>query len=402
MSKTPLLFFLLLPLTLCSPFTACNYRGNLGSSGQCDCFPPFIGEKCEFVEPPSPSVLLSAGAPTATLSPPSYKNLGPKNCKIDVGCTYDINWDIGFASTTYYGAGCRSPGSSEFNTAATTGKCGTACRKAPKAQYTAAIPLAYWPPTNYGNCPFCGFDCKWDGDVLLNSKPLCWKLTPYQASASGLPSVQGKGTPVIIHVTDSCGGNCPPGNPLTKGTCEGAASPDCGNTAMFERNTAQDRIPYKVYVGDHLDKPDPAADGYRCLNAWECNIFGTKYWSPCSHGGYNVAAPGFLDWCSGSHMHIDINTEAEISPLLSLCQGVSFPGNEASCMVKYEKVDCGPLPPRASLFAQGYSHWDQVNQRNVYCCQQQSWGTFNSCDGTRGNYPLCSSTNSGDCWQATC
>lgn len=345
-----------------------------------------------------PLLLISPAVLAAT---PSYKNLGPKNCVKGVGCQYSINWDVGFASVTYYGAGCVPPLGS-WNFAATTGKCGTACRKATNAQYTAAIPLAYWPAANYGNCPSCGLDCAWDADVLQSGKPLCWKLTPFKATTSALPSVQGSGKPIIVHVTDSCGGNCPAGTPLSKGNCNGASSPDCGNTAMYERLTAQNIPPYKVYVGDNLVNPDPAGDGYRCLDAWECNLFGTKYWSPCTHGNWKAEAPAFLDWCSGKNMHIDVNTEAAIEPLVNLCSGVDFPGNSASCMVKYERVDCGSLPPKPQNFAQGYSHWDQTFQRNVYCCQQVSWGSFHSCAETKGNLPLCSESTSGDCWQQNC
>lgn len=374
------------------PDAECNYRGNL-YKGQCFCFPAFSGFFCETLTLP-PKENFQINPPSAS-PPPSYKNLGPKNCIQGVGCTYDVNWEVGYASTTYYGAGCT-------NERATTGKCGTACRKASKAQYTAAIPLAYWPPIRYGNCPSCGLDCLWEADVLLKGKPLCWKLTPYEASTSGLPTKQGIGKPIIVHVTDSCGGNCPEGPVLSKGNCNGANSPDCGNTALYEGAIQHASPPFKVYVGDHPEKPDPVSDGYRCIDAWECNLFGTKYWSPCYHGQYSVSAPGFLDWCAGNHMHIDINTESMQDDMIAFCDGVSFPGNPAGCMAKYERVDCGYLPEKPETFAQGYSHWDQVNQRNVYCCQKQSWGTFSSCEGTRGNLPLCASNSSGDCWQSVC
>jgi len=163
------------------------------------------------------------------------------------------------------------------------------------------------------------------------------------ASSSGPPTQVGSGTPLTIHVTDSCGGNCPPGNPLTKGSCSGTQSPDCGNTAMYEGATLNSSPPFKIYVGSNISAPNAAGEGYRCLEAWDCNDLGTKDWTPCTIGSNSVSAPGFTDWCSGRHMHIDINTESQDGPLVNLCKGVGFPGNSASCMVKYEKVDCGTI-----------------------------------------------------------
>jgi hypothetical protein len=362
---------------------------------KCQCESQFTGESCE-ERLPVDTFLDSLSFSEQITSPPSYYDLGPKNCIAGVGCEYSINWDVGFATTTYYGAGC-------VTDTAMTGKCGTACRKGKNANYTAAIPLAYWPPIRYGNCPSCNFDCVWNGDVTQGGKTLCWKLTPYYASKipGELPSIPGPGTPIVIQVTDSCGGNCPPGNPLTKGSCEGSSSPDCGNTALYEGAIAKATPPFKVYVGDDHVNPDPVRDGYRCLDAWECNAFGTKYWSPCSHGGWSVKAPGFLDWCAGKNMHIDVNTESLMDPLIEFCKGVGFSGNDASCFAKYERVECGPIPTVVK-YTQGYSHWDNANSRNVYCCQQQTWGEFDTCEASQGTLPLCSCTTTGDCWQPTC
>lgn len=388
------LVFLLFSSTLTSPTTDCNYKGRLVGE-ECQCEPEFSGSKCElkndFIQMPKVETNL-----LEKKALPSYDNLGPKNCKAGVGCEYGINWDLGFASTTYYGAGCTDP-------AATTGKCGTACVKGANAEYTAAIPLAYWPPIRYGNCPTCGLDCVWNGNVLQNSKPLCWKLTPMVSVATGLPTKAGPGTPIVVHVTDSCGGNCPAGPPLTKGSCNGSSSPDCGNTALYEGAIINSPPPFKVYVGDNMASPDPVKDGYRCPDARKCNNFGTKYWSPCTQSGWTVQAPAFLDWCAGNFMAIDINTESDMRPLQSFCEGVAYPGNDASCTIKYERVDCGVVKRNAPVkYAQGYSHWDNTIGRNVYCCQEQTWGTFDTCDGVKGTMPLCTEGKTGDCFQAVC
>ena len=392
-SRVFILLVISFALYTTSPVTECNYRGKKVDS-ECKCESQFTGENCEHRLPVDTFLDSLSFVQQSVSTTPSYYNLGPKNCQVGKGCDYDVNWNVGFATTTYYGAGCLTDTSM-------TGKCGSACRKGNNANYTAAIPLAYWPPIRYGNCPNCSLDCQWETDVQQGGKTLCWKLTPYFATASGLPTKQGTGTPIVIQVTDSCGGNCPPGDPLTKGSCDGSSSPDCGNTALYEGAIKQSIPPFKVYVGDNLANPDPVADGYRCIDAWGCNLFGTKYWSPCSHGKWSVASPGYLDWCAGNHMHIDVNTESLQAPLQDFCAGVGFPGNDASCMAKYERVDCGYIP-RVIKYAQGYSHWDQTNGRNVYCCQQQSWGTYDNCVDTQLKMPLCSTTTTGDCWQPTC
>lgn len=38
--------------------------------------------------------------------------------------------------------------------------CGAPSTERPQKLNTQQLSLSYWPPTNYGNCPFCGFDCK--------------------------------------------------------------------------------------------------------------------------------------------------------------------------------------------------------------------------------------------------
>jgi len=304
-----------------------------------------------------------------------------------------MNWNVGYASTTYYGAGCTTP-------SATTGKCGTACHKGANANYTAAIPLAYWPPVRYGNCPTCGLDCLWNGNVQQNNNSLCFKLTPMVASPSGPPTQFGSGSPIVVQVTDSCGGNCPPGNPLSQGGCSGSSSPDCGDTAMYEGAQIASPAPFTVYVGSNMNAPNAAGEGYRCLDAWDCNAHGSQYWSPCSIGSNSVTSPGFMDWCSGRHMHIDINTESMQGPLMALCNGVAFPGNSASCMVQYERVDCGPIAAPPAMYAQVYSHWEG---RNVYCCSVETWGTFPTCAGAQGNLPLCTVAGpTTDCFSPTC
>ena len=392
-SKVFILILVSLSLYTSSPVTECGYRGKMVDS-KCQCQSQFTGENCEN-RLPVDTFLESLNFMEQINPVPSYNKLGPKNCKSGVGCEYSVNWDVGFATTTYYGAGC-------ITDTAMTGKCGSACRKGNNANYTAAIPLAYWPPIRYGNCPDCGLDCySWEADVTQSNKTLCWKLTPFYPTADGLPSKQGPGTPIVIQVTDSCGGNCPPGDPLTKGACAGSSSPDCGNTALYEGAIKKATPPFKVYVGDDISNPDPVRDGYRCIDAWQCNLFGTKYWSPCQYASWEVASPGYLDWCAGSNMHIDVNTESLQGPLVEFCKGVSFPGNDASCMAKYERVECGTVP-RVVKYTQGYSHWDQANSRNVYCCQQQSWGQYDSCEATKLDLPLCSCTTTGDCWQDTC
>ena len=390
-SSVFLLILFSLSLIASSPVTECNYKGKKVDD-KCECISQFTGESCESrIEADSFLDGLSFFEQSTT---PSFDNLGPKNCKAGVGCEYGVNWNVGYATTTYYGAGCVTDD-------AMTGKCGSACRKGLNANYTAAIPLAYWPPIRYGNCPSCGLDCQWEQDVQQGGKTLCWKLTPMAANANGVPTVVGSGKPIVIQVTDSCGGNCPPGKELTKGNCMGSTSPDCGNTALYEGAIIKSTPPFKVYVGDDIVNPDAVRDGYRCLEAWDCNGFGTKFWSPCSKGNWNVVAPGYLDWCAGRHMHIDVNTESLQDPLLDFCKGVGFPGNDASCMAKYERVECGVVP-RVIKYAQGYGHWDNTNNRNVFCCQQQTWGTLATCEATQGALPLCSTTTKGDCWQASC
>lgn len=390
-SSVFLLILFSLSLISSSPVTECSYRGKKVDD-KCECISQFTGESCEDrIEADSFLDSLSFFEQSTS---PSFDNLGPKNCKAGVGCDYGVNWNVGYATTTYYGAGCVTDD-------AMTGKCGSACRKGLNANYTAAIPLAYWPPIRYGNCPSCGLDCQWEKDVQQGGKTLCWKLTPMAANANGVPTVYGEGKPIVIQVTDSCGGNCPPGKELTKGNCMGSTSPDCGNTALYEGAIIKSTPPFKVYVGDDIVDPDAVRDGYRCLEAWDCNGLGTKFWSPCSKGNWNVVAPGYLDWCSGRHMHIDVNTESLQEPLQEFCKGVGFPGNDASCMAKYERVECGVVP-RVIKYAQGYGHWDNANSRNVYCCQQQTWGTYTTCEATQGALPLCSTTTKGDCWQPDC
>ena len=238
---------------------------------------------------------------------------------------------------------------------------------------------------------------------MQGGAPLCLKLTPFfPGSPYQLPLMKGSGEPIVVHVTDSCGGNCPNAGMLEKGDCNGSLSPDCGNTAMFEGVIKKQTPPFKVYVGDDPLNPDATGQGYRCPDAWQCSLFGNKYWSPCGEGALKVSAPGFLDWCAGNFMHIDVNTEALMGPLTQLCKGVSFPGNEATCIVKYERVDCGVVVRPIRKFARSYSRWDATLGRNVWCCTQESYGTFDTCEQAGQGLKKCTEGGPEDCFESVC
>jgi len=185
-----------------------------------------------------------------------------------------------------------------------SGKCGGYSLHG--VDYLAAIPLAYWPPSQTGNCQQCNITCG-SGFVTYKNQALCYRVTSYSTKNTK-----------VIGVVESCGGNCAP--------CMGA-SPDCASLGArgYEDSVRCPIGQFCAGLTDSSENINPNAQGHNPI-----------YPNACNQPPHPVVSyPGYVDWCNGKYLHFDINGRQPTE----LCS-TNDAGGTGVCAIKYERISC--------------------------------------------------------------